>query len=379
MRRQAMQFASLQAFKLQSFTLALLLGGATALPAQGIWNSSLRFAPQFQSYDLKTPINEKITSVSLPMFVVVPVTSALTVDVGTSYAMANLKRQDVDAFGNPITVESEMTGLTDTQIRANYAFGQDMLVLTTGVNLPTGSATVDPDKLDAATRIGSDFLLFPVSGFGSGFGFTGGLAFAKPVGMWNLGFGTSVRYSSEYEPYRDASGVAQKFTPGPEYRARFGADMPFGTGRMSFGVTYSSFGDDKANATTASSGDRYIAQFTMNNSINESVDYSLVVWDLYRGSGTLINGSASPFGNITNALLAFGVRAPGDVRVEPSVEMRFWGQEKSVGSFLTNLGMRFFVDRGGWAIVPGFGVSMGSMETATLTGFRASLGMRFGG
>jgi hypothetical protein len=359
--------------------IALLLGSATALPAQGIWDSSLRFAPQFQSYDLKTPLNEKISSFSVPMFVLVPVTSALTLDVGTSFAMVNLKRQDFDAFGNPITTESEISGLTDTQIRANYAFGQDFLVLTTGVNLPTGSATVEPEKLDAATRIGSDFLLFPISGFGSGFGFTGGVAVAKPVGMWNLGFGTSVRYSTEYEPYKDASGTATKFTPGPEYRARLGADMPFGTGRMSFGLTYSKFGDDKANATSFTSGDRFIGQFTVNNSVRDNLDYSLVVWNLFRSSGTLINGSSSPSGNITNAMMAFGIRAPGDVRVEPSVEMRFWAQEKSVGSFLTNLGMRFFVDRGAWAIVPGFGFSMGSMETATLTGFRATLGMRIGG
>src|SRR6185503_9366890 len=136
---------------------------------------------------IKTPINEKISAFSLPMFVVVPVTPAFTMDVGTSFAMVNLKRQDFDAFGNPMTVESDISGLTDTQIRANYAFGQDFLVITTGVNIPTGSATVAPEKLDAATRIGSDFLLFPISGFGSGFGFTGGVAVAKPVGMWNLG------------------------------------------------------------------------------------------------------------------------------------------------------------------------------------------------
>jgi hypothetical protein len=359
-------------------SIALLLGSAAALPAQGIWDSSLRFAPQFQSYDLKTPLNEKISAFSLPMFVIVPITSALTLDVGTSFAMVNLKRQDFDAFGDPITVESDMSGLTDTQIRANYAFGQDFLVVTTGLNLPTGSATVEPAELDAATRIGSDFLLFPVSGFGSGMGFTGGIALAKPVGMWNIGFGTSVRYSTEYTPYEDASGPVD-FTPGPEYRARLGADMPYGTGRMSFGLTYSKFGDDKANATSFTSGDRYIGQFTLSNSIRDNLDYSLVVWNLFRSSGTLINGSSSPSGNITNAMMAFGIRAPANVRVEPSVEMRFWAQEKSVGSFLTNLGMRFYVDRGLWAIVPGFGFTMGSMETATLTGFRATLGMRFGG
>lgn len=360
-------------------SLSLLAGTAATLPAQSFWDSSVRLAPQYQSYDLKTPLNEKISSFSLPIFFVVPISPQLSVDVGTSYAMANLKRTTFSGSGTTTTTESEMSGLTDTQIRGSYAFGQDMVVLTAGVNLPTGSATIEPDQLDAATRIGSDFLLFPISGFGSGLGFTGGVAFAKPVGEWNLGVGTSVRYSGEYEPYRDATGVATKFTPGPEYRVRFGADMPYGTGRMSFGLTYSTFGDDKANATTVSSGDRIVGQFAMNNSLKNETDYSLVIWNLYRTSGTLIGGSEAPSGNITNALLAFGVRAPGDVRVEPSVETRFWMQEKAVGSFMTTLGLRFVVARGKWMAVPGFGFSMGSMEGATLTGMRATLGFRFGG
>ena len=187
--------------------LALLLS-ASALPAQSIWDSSVRLAPQYQSYDVKSPINEKISQFSVPVFFSLPILPALTVDVGTAFASASLQRRTVDAGGNPTTTTSEMSGLTDTQVRANYAFGQDFVVITAGVNLPTGSATVDATELDAATRIGSDFLMFPISGFGSGLGITGGVAVARPAGNWNVGFGASVRHSSEYEPFRDASGNA---------------------------------------------------------------------------------------------------------------------------------------------------------------------------
>ena len=76
-------------------------------------------------------------------------------------------------------LKSELSGLTDTQVRANYTFGQDLVVLTAGVNLPTGSSTVAAEELEAASLIGSDFLTFPISGFGSGLGFTGGVAFAR--------------------------------------------------------------------------------------------------------------------------------------------------------------------------------------------------------
>lgn len=363
---------------LRLIPFALLLGAAT-LPAQGLWDSSLRLAPQFTSYKLASPLNEKISSFSLPMFYVLPVLPALTVDVGTAFATATVETESLGLSGTTTTSTSEISGITDTQVRANYAFGQDFIVLTAGVNLPTGSATVDADQINAATRIGSDFLMFPISGFGSGFGFTGGLALAKPVGMWNVGFGTSVRYSSEYEPFRDATGTATKFTPGPEYRARLGADMPYGTGRMSFGVTYSSFGDDQSDFATFSSGDRIIGQFAMNNSMKNGVDYSFVLWNLYRTPGTLIDGSDSPVGNITNALLGFGVRAPGNTSLEPSIETRLWTQEGAKTSFMSTFGLRLAIPRGRVMVVPGFGFSMGAMEGASLTGFRGTLGMRIGG
>ena len=346
------------------------LAAATSLGAQSFYDTSVRLAPSFYSYDIKTPFNEKVTEMAFPLYALVPILPNFSVDVGTAFAMAKVENANTGS-------SSEISGLTDTQVRANYTFGQDLIVLTAGVNLPTGSATVDPSELDAATRIGSDFLTFPISGFGSGLGFTGGVAVARPVGMWNLGFGASVRQSGEYEPFRDATGVATKFQPGPEYRARVGLDHPYGNGRMSFGLTYSKFGDDKANAATFNSGDRFIGEFAMNNALTQRVDYSLVVWNLYRTSGTLINGTPSPSGNITNGLMFFSVRA-GTMAVEPSIETRLWTQQGSSTSYLGTFGIRMFVDRGAYAIVPGFGFTMGSMEAATLTGYRATLGLRFG-
>jgi hypothetical protein len=359
--------------------LALLMAGS-ALPAQSLWDSSIRTGPQFHSYNLKAPLNEKVSQLAMPFFVVVPVMAGLTVDVGTSYAMVHHERVSIDGSGNRTTTTSELSGLTDTQLRAHYAIGQDFMVLTAGVNLPTGSATVETAELDAATRIGSDFLTFPVSGFGSGLGFTAGLAVARPMGSWNFGFGASVRQSTEYEPFLDGTGAPLKFTPGPEYRARVGVDHPYGTGRASVGLTFSKFGDDKANAITYNTGSRIIGQVALNNSIGDSeVDYSLVLWNLFRTSGTQIDQNASPSGNITNGTLSFGFRGAWGVGVEPSIETRLWTEEGSKSSALGTLGIRFFVDRGRWAIVPGAGFSIGTMQSATLSGYKATLGIRVGG
>lgn len=353
---------------------------ASALPAQSFWNSSVRTGPQFFSYKMKAPLDESVSQLALPIFVVVPILPALTVDVGTSFAMVRHERITLDAAGNRTTTTSELSGLTDTQLRANYTFGQDFVVLTAGLNVPTGSATVDVDEVEAASRIGSDFLTFPVSGFGSGLGMTGGVAVARPLGAWSLGFGASLRQSMEYEPFRDAAGTPTRFTPGPEYRARMGADHPFGTGRISFGLMYSKFGDDKANALTYNTGDRYVAQFALNNSLGQTrTEYSFVVWNLYRTTGRQIDQSPSPSGNIANAMLTVGVPGPGGVSIEPSIETRVWAEQNAETSFLGTLGIRLFVDRGFWAIVPGAAFTAGTMQSAGLSGFRATLGMRLGG
>lgn len=363
---------------MRRFIPLALLGSASLLPAQTIWNSSARFAPTFQAYTIKAPFDEKVSQFAVPFFVNVPITSALTFDVGTAFATVSLERPGLDASNNPVTVRSEMSGLTDVQLRANYAFGQDFVVVTAGVNLPTGSATLEDEEFEAATRIGSDFLLFPISGFGSGLGFTGGVAVARPLGTWNFGVGASIRQSSEYEPFRDASGTPLKFTPGPEYRVRLGVDHPFGTGQVALGLTFSQYGDDKSNAATFSSGNRYIGQLSMSNSLRESLDYSLVVWNMFRSSGTLIDQSPSPSGNITNALMGLAIRA-GAVSIEPSVEGRVWTQDGSDMSWMSTLGTRFNISRGVWSVVPGVYYSLGAMESASLSGLRGSLGIRIGG
>ena len=357
--------------------IALLLGAST-LKAQTWKESMVRMGPQSYSYKIKTPVNETVSELAFPIFVSVPVLPSLKIDVGTAYATARYER----VINDSTTTTSQMNGLTDTQLRANYSIGQDFVVLTAGLNLPTGSATVTPTELDAATRIGSDFLTFPISGFGSGFGMTAGAAIAKPAGVWNLGLATSIRQSSEYEPFKDANDSVTTFDPGMEIRTRVGVDRPFGTGRIAAGFTYSKFGDDKANSVTFNTGNRFITQLVVSNALKNGTDYTFVLWNLYRSSGTLINNSASPSGNITNALMSFGIRGPADVGIEPSVEAKVFTQQHARTSFLANMGLRFYINRGTWAAVPGFGFSFGQMDagstSATVTGMRATLAVRVG-
>lgn len=189
--------------------LVLAAVAAPALGAQSIFDTELRLAPQFVQYQIKAPNNETISELAVPVFVTIPFGSRFTFDVGTAYARARAKTGDA---------VSEINGITDTQLRGNLTLGTDFVVITGGVNLPTGVSEVTLDQLTAAGRIGSDFLAFPISNMGTGLALTGGIAIARPLGNWNLGIGGAVRRSQAYQPFI-TEGPTLRFQPGDEYRA----------------------------------------------------------------------------------------------------------------------------------------------------------------
>ena len=348
---------------------------ASPAAAQSIYDANIRAAPQFVQYRLASPINETISEFTTPIFVVIPVSTTLNFDVGTAYAWAR-----VSPNGSNTEATSSISGLTDTQVRANFAMGTDFIVLTAGVNLPTGRESATQAQQLAAFRIGSDFLAFPISNMGTGLGFTGGVALARPLGAWNLGVGASVRQSSAYEPLVASGGARVRFEPGNEYRARVGLDHAFGTGRIALGVTYSKFGDDNLGGSIYNTGDRYVAQAGFNNSFG-GARVLVNAWNLYRRSGLIFTGERTGPEDIANLLVGVGFTAPGGV-LEPSVELRNWTQEAVSASTLATLGARYTLDSGGMSITPSAGYTFGRFAAvggnADLTGFRASLAVRWG-
>jgi hypothetical protein len=363
---------------LRRFLSLGLVATASSLSAQSIFDVGVRFAPQFHSYNIKAPSNTKISEFAVPVFVLVPVTSSFSVDVGTSYA-----HSQVDQTANGQKTTSTISGLTDTQIRANYTLGNDMVVLTAGVNIPTGQSTVKGPQLLAAGLIGSDFLSFPISNMGTGFGGTGGVAFARPVGEWNVGLGLSMRHASEYEPFDAGGDVALHYQPGNEYRVRGGIDRSLGSGRVNVGLTYSTFGNDNLAGSVYNTGNRWVTQLGLTNTYGPG---TLVFsgWNLFREAGTLADSSFLGHENITNAALSYGVTVGGAV-VEPNVEGRVWTQSGGAPtSLMTTFGVRSQINVRGFTMLPSVGFSLGKLaaqdngvnSTATLTGLHGTLAIR---
>jgi hypothetical protein len=365
---------------LAAITLAALC--ATPVEAQSVFDSELRAAPQFLRYRVAEPGDATISQLAIPVFVSVPIGERFTFDVGTSYASSR-----VISGGTT----SEISGLTDTEVRGNLTLGSDLVVLTAGLNLPTGTSSVTPEQLAAAGLIGNDFLAFPISNMGTGLALTGGLAVARPVGAWNVGLGGAVRRSSAYEPY-DVPGSTLRFQPGNEFRARIGIDRAAGAGQVALGLTYSTFGEDDAGGSVYNTGDRLIAQGAYSGGAN---GVTLAAFNVFRAPGSYASGEPAGRENIASVAASAAFSALG-TRLEPSLELRHWLQsvpatpsteERSQSSMLATVGLRTRMSIGGLRVFPSAGYTVGRLATidevgaparAQLTGFRAQVAMRVG-
>lgn len=355
---------------------ALVLAAATAAPlalgAQEAGGLTTSGSVQMVSYTLKNGgAQNRISELVIPVAAVYRATDRLSFDIATAYA-----RAVTDATGAP---QSRIAGVTDTQLRASWVFGSDALVLTGGVNLPTGQATATESQFRAAGQIGNDFLLFPISSMGSGLAATGGVAIARPLGDWNVGAGASFRYASEYEPY-EFNSVRSRYQPGSEYRARLGVDRLVGAGRFALGTTYSAFGADQAGGQSFNTGNRVIVQTSYDNALGLS-HYTIAAWNLHRTSGTHADGSKAAAENVANALLSIAIPV-GAMALEPSVEARLLSRSSDGTAARDNrgrmgtAGLRARWTLGSLQVAPGATYSVGRLEGYDLSGWRGMLTVR---
>lgn len=357
--------------------LALLTAPAAAQDGGVV---SLRGAADVVSYTLRGNGSEKtISQFVTPLAVVIPIGERFSFDIATAYARSRV------AVKGDSAAPSTVSGLTDTQLRASYVLGQDAIVLTGGLNLPTGQSTANSKQFIAAQSISNDFLLFPIGTMGAGLGATGGIALARPVGAWNVGVGGSFRHSADFAPYEYNDGQKAHYQPGNELRTRLGIDRSFGAASAMAGVTYSSFGNDRSSGATFNTGNRLVLQ-TGYSTTARSVGYTLGAWNLTRTRGTRADGRRAPSENITN--VAFGASfTAGGVALEPALEARHLarsavpagtspGEPSGTGQMET-FGLRARWKVNGFQVAPSGGYSIGKLEGSTLTGWHAALAIRF--
>lgn len=357
----------------RSLTL-VALATLTALPVSAqLANSSVLTAPTFTSLTFGSGAGARtVSQFALPMVWILPFGERITMDVSTAYAMSSVKLDD--------STSSEINGLTDTQIRANYKFGgSDNAMFTLGLNIPTGQYSVPEDQQEAAGQIGNDFLYYPISSMGNGLAMTGGVAYARPMGSWNIGGGASARKSTEFAAFSVASSD-YRFTPADEYRVSLNGDRPVGDGAVSLGLTYSMFGEDVADTTTYSTGDRIIANAGWNFPF-KGADVFISGWNLYRLKGEVL-GVEAPAENVFNVAGAVSIER-NELLIQPNLEVRLWQVGGARAGNLMTAGVRLRFPVGRFGLFPSLGYSMGNLysiadgSATSVSGLRAAMTVRF--
>ncbi|MGE0351878.1 MAG: hypothetical protein AB7I33_09455 [Gemmatimonadales bacterium] len=297
-----------------------LLALATTAAAQGTANErSVVSGVMVRGYDIDG--GNRTTQLAVPIAVVIPVNSRFAFDIGTYYASTSSE----PAGGSRTT----FSGLTDTQLRASYMFGQDAVVTTLMVNLPTGS----DQKLSEAGVTGAasaNFLSFPVNSYRNGLSVTGGVAVATQLGAWNVGLAGSVRLNNEFTPFSDDS---LKYTPGTEGRVKLGVDRLIGSSRLQIGFTWSTFGNDAftnlgGGSGSYQAGDRLIGEATL-TFLAGSGTLSAFVWNYYRSKAD--GASTSNQENIFSGGLSGHWPLGRRVRLIPVIEGRLWSPDQGNG------------------------------------------------
>lgn len=247
----------------------------------------------------------------------VPVGRRLFVDASGNYALTALRASD----GTRV----DLSGLTDTQLRASYTVGRDRLVTSLLLNVPTGAERVTTDQVPLLRSIAQNFLPFPVSTYGAGAGITGAVALAQQLGAWTVGAAGSVRYLASYSPYAD---VNDTYAPGLESRIRLGARRMFGERTSAtIGLTFSTFGADDFSGVqnyTYRPGDRVVLEGAISRQLGRTTA-RLSGWGFFRAAGDSSGtGVIKAREHIVYGGLTWTVPVGARLRLSPGVDARGW-------------------------------------------------------
>jgi hypothetical protein len=349
---------------------ALALGAWPVASEAQLTERVVRIAPTLTSYKMSSPDSAaSLTQTAVPIFIAFPIGAKASIDIGTAFGASSAT---VDGRA------ASINGLTDTQIRGSYALS-DNVVITLGINAPTGKATISTSQLEIAGLLGTDLLGNAVPAYGSGLAITGGIAVGRQVGGWNVSGGASVRQATGFAPF-DTGSV--RFVPGSEYRGSLSGDRELGGGRLAIGMTASTFAGEKFGTTATATGNRYLGQAAWIGSLGEGrPDLVLSGWHLASGTGEYA-GTTISSQQVTNLQAAVGFRF-GEKTIEPTFEFRRWTAGENQRGTLSLLGVRTRIPVGGLTLFPGAAFGVGSLNHdlgsgafgGSLTGFRMTLGM----
>lgn len=357
--------------------LALLAVSAQMAAAQG----TLAIAPAFQTYHFAKGFGlESASLIIVPVAYEIGATRKVSFDLYSAYARGETR------LG---AVKNTLQGLVDTRVRANFHVAGST-VLTASLNLPTGNSAHDIVEANVANALSTELLGFREALWGTGFGATTGIATAQRWGTTGIGLGASYRLATAFEP----TDSAVKYTPGNEMRVRVAFDKDLGANKLTAGVTFQNYSDDKLDGRNLfAPGNRWRTDLAYSFRTSATSSWTLFATDVWRENGDVtlrvVNNAGAAVGDTTfrsgqQNLIVVGI-AGATAKLRPAADFRVITRKSGEDEgWLSNVGADLPFRRGGTDFIPSLKLSYGKMEGAgvdtrySVVGGEASLTLRWG-
>lgn len=190
--------------------------------------SILSITPVFQSWSLgeDTTMSEFTTLLSLSQ------------PIGNS-TIVTLRASAASTGGDP----ARLNGLNDMQIRATHSIEAARVVLSLGLNIPTGKTELTAGEFATSMLLSSPALSWSMPGFGQGFNAQPGAVWAIPFSE-NVAGGLGVAY--HYKGAFTSIKGYEEFDPGDEIAITGGMDFQLAEAtNLSADVLFTLYGNDK--------------------------------------------------------------------------------------------------------------------------------------
>jgi hypothetical protein len=191
---------------------------------------------------------------------------ALSVPVGDRWAL------DLTAFhahgavtvapgprGNTATRTLVLAGPSDVRLRATGRIAGDALLVTAGVNVPSGRESLAGDAIGALRTLAAPALALGAPPVGSGLGATLGLLATRRIGDWRWVGGASWEYRGTVQPIAQLGAAATATTPirydaGAVLRLSAATEGFIGQHRLVITTATELYGTDRLTGTVTGTG-----------------------------------------------------------------------------------------------------------------------------
>jgi len=135
-----------------------------------------------------------------------------------------------------------LNGLSDMRLQFNRSLAEDRLLISAGINLPTGKKKLNlTEEWLVLEFLSQNYLNFPVRRLGEGMGLNFLFGGATMAGIFRLGGSVEYQYNGTYEPYE----IGGDYKPGNHIALNVGADTRRDKMTYSAGIIFTTYTDDK--------------------------------------------------------------------------------------------------------------------------------------